>query len=269
MKNLVEEKKEKAVLVLDIGTSFVKLGLFDINANPIKDFQVKFEHWMTIKSDGTYIFNPKESAELIERGIDELLLRSSNFEIIAFSSDTMASTILGPDNNNEPSGMPDVRFTFSADRQKVERELPLQFEQTIESHISSKRNKETKLVPGVPIQTNIQFSPMRKIISESTNKNTIKQASPNKSASKKRNLIKNMPKEVQWTRSNFMLPSKAAHIAAASAHVPYDRTLPTLSKGLENFSMRLGGINLKQSIDVLPEPVFLPEKKEPHHPPTY
>ena len=59
-----------------------------------------------------------------------------------------------------------------------------------------------------------------------------------------------------------MLPSKAAHIAAASAHVPYDRTLPTLSKGLENFSMRLGGINLKQSIDVLPEPVFLPEKKK-------
>ena len=102
MKNLVEEKKEKAVLVLDIGTSFVKLGLFDINANPIKDYQVKFEHWMTIKSDGTYIFNPKESAELIERGIDELLLRSSNFEIIAFSSDTMASTILGLDNNNEP-----------------------------------------------------------------------------------------------------------------------------------------------------------------------
>jgi len=102
MKNLVEENKEKAVLVLDIGTSFVKLGLFDINANPIKDFQVKFEHWMTIKSDGTYIFNPKESAELIERGIDELLLRSSNFEIIAFSSDTMASTILGLDNNNEP-----------------------------------------------------------------------------------------------------------------------------------------------------------------------
>ena len=102
MKNLVEEKKEKAVLVLDIGTSFVKLGLFDINANPIKDFQVKFEHWMTIKSDGTYIFNPKESAELIERGIDELLLRSSNFEIIAFSSDTMASTILGLDNNNNP-----------------------------------------------------------------------------------------------------------------------------------------------------------------------
>ena len=70
-----------------------------------------------------------------------------------------------------------------------------------------------------------------------------------------------MPKEVQWTRSNFMLPSKAAHIAAASAHVPYDRTLPTLSKGLENFSMRLGGINLKQSIDVLLEPVFLPEKR--------
>ncbi len=102
MKNLVGEKKEKVVLVLDIGTSFVKLGLFDINANPIKDYQVKFEHWMTIKSDGTYIFNPTESAELIERGLDELLNRSDKFDIIAFSSDTMASTILGLDNNNKP-----------------------------------------------------------------------------------------------------------------------------------------------------------------------
>ena len=38
--------------------------------------------------------------------------------------------------------MPDVRFTFSADKQKVERELPLQFEQTIESHISRKEIKK-------------------------------------------------------------------------------------------------------------------------------
>ena len=76
MKNLVVSKKDKVILVLDIGTSFVKIGLFDINANPIKDYQIKFEHWMTIKSDGTYIFNPIESAELIERGLDELLNRS-------------------------------------------------------------------------------------------------------------------------------------------------------------------------------------------------
>ena len=101
MKNLVVSK-DKAILVLDIGTSFVKIGLFDTNANPIKDYQIKFEHWMTIKSDGTYIFNPIESAELIERGLDELLKRSSKYEIIAVSTDTMASTILGLDNNNNP-----------------------------------------------------------------------------------------------------------------------------------------------------------------------
>ena len=102
MNNLVVSNKDKAVLVLDIGTSFVKIGLFDINANPIKDHQIKFEHWMTIKSDGTYIFNPFESAELIERGLDELLERSNKYEIIAVSTDTMASTILGLDKNNNP-----------------------------------------------------------------------------------------------------------------------------------------------------------------------
>ena len=71
--NFVESKKEKSVLVLDIGTSFVKIGLFDLEANPLKNYQIKFEHWMTIKSDGTYIFDAETSAELIERGLDELL----------------------------------------------------------------------------------------------------------------------------------------------------------------------------------------------------
>ena len=56
MKNLVVSKKDKAILVLDIGTSFVKIGLFDTSANPIKDYQIKFEHWMTIKSDGCLLY---------------------------------------------------------------------------------------------------------------------------------------------------------------------------------------------------------------------
>ena len=98
--NAVVSNKEKVVLVLDIGTSFVKIGLFDTEANPIEDYQIKFEHWMTIKSDGTYIFDADESAELIERGIDELLNRANNFEVIAVSIDTMASTILGLDKSN-------------------------------------------------------------------------------------------------------------------------------------------------------------------------
>ena len=77
--NAVVSNKEKVVLVLDIVTSFVKIGLFDSDANPIKDYQIKFEHWMTIKSDGTYIFDAETSAELIERGLDELLNSASNF----------------------------------------------------------------------------------------------------------------------------------------------------------------------------------------------
>ena len=106
-------QNKKAVLVLDIGTSFVKIGLFDLRANPIEDCNIKFEHWMTIKTDGTYTFNAQESAQIIERGLDELLLKSSEYEIIAFSTDTMASTIIGLDENNTP--VTDV-FTYADTR---------------------------------------------------------------------------------------------------------------------------------------------------------
>ena len=95
--------KKKTILVIDIGTSFVKLGLFDTKANPIEGHQVKFEHWMTIKSDGTYVFNALESAEIIERGIDELVSKKNDlYEIIAVATDTMASTIVGLDANCDP-----------------------------------------------------------------------------------------------------------------------------------------------------------------------
>ena len=106
-------QNKKAILVLDIGTSFVKIGLFDLNANPIEGHNIKFEHWMTIKTDGTYIFNAQESAQIIERGIDELISKSSGYEIIAFSTDTMASTIIGLDENNSP--VTDV-FTYADTR---------------------------------------------------------------------------------------------------------------------------------------------------------
>ena len=33
--------KKETILVIDIGTSFVKLGLFDTKANPIEGHQVK------------------------------------------------------------------------------------------------------------------------------------------------------------------------------------------------------------------------------------
>ena len=59
----MSNQRKKAVLVLDIGTSFVKIGLFDLNANPIEGCNIKFEHWMTIKTDGTYTFNALESAQ--------------------------------------------------------------------------------------------------------------------------------------------------------------------------------------------------------------
>ena len=106
-------QNKKAVLVLDIGTSFVKIGLFDLAANPIKNCQIKFEHWMTIKTDGTYTFSALESSKIIERGLDELLLKAAEYQIVAFSTDTMASTIVGLDKNYAP--LTDV-FTYADTR---------------------------------------------------------------------------------------------------------------------------------------------------------
>ena len=65
-----------------------------------------------------------------------------------------------------------------------------------------------------------------------------------------------MPKKIEWNREAFMLPSKASSAAAAAAKVPYDRVLPSLPRGVENFAMALGGIHLKQSLDVLPPTTF-------------
>ena len=74
--NAVVSNKEKVVLVLDIGTSFVKIGLFDTEANPIEDYQSKFEHWMTIRSDGTYIFDANEGIQLYDHNYLEFLRKS-------------------------------------------------------------------------------------------------------------------------------------------------------------------------------------------------
>ena len=94
---------QEVILVIDVGTSFVKIGLFDKDANPLENHQIKFEHWMTIKSDGTYVFDAEESARIIERGIDELLSQTNNtFEIISVATDTMASTILALDKEGSP-----------------------------------------------------------------------------------------------------------------------------------------------------------------------
>ena len=72
--------RKKAVLVLDIGTSFLNIGLFDLNANPIEGRNIKFEHWMTIKTDGTYTFNALESLF----SVVDLLESSTSFSDFSF-----------------------------------------------------------------------------------------------------------------------------------------------------------------------------------------
>ena len=82
--------------------------------------------------------------------------------------------------------------------------MPLQFEETKEMYNSNrKRNDDSKLVPGVPKQTNIRFSPMRiDKDTTTTNNNNERKYRLNKQM-RERTYIKNMPKEVQWTRSTL------------------------------------------------------------------
>ena len=71
------------------------------------------------------------------------------------------------------------------------------------------RNDDIKLVPE-PKQTNIRFSPMRIDKDTTTTNNNNERKYKFVNHCPKRTYVKKYAKEVQWTRSNFMLPSKAA-----------------------------------------------------------
>ena len=92
------------ILAVDIGSSAVKAGLYDAEANALRHTLVAISHQQRTAADGTH----EEDAELIQRvtelAIDRVLdLAEEEAEhVAAVGFDAMASTILGVDARHEP-----------------------------------------------------------------------------------------------------------------------------------------------------------------------
>ena len=92
------------ILAVDIGSSAVKAGLYDAEANALPHTLVAISHQQRTAADGTH----EEDGELIQRvtelAIDRVLdLAEEEVEhIAAVGFDAMASTILGVDARHEP-----------------------------------------------------------------------------------------------------------------------------------------------------------------------
>jgi gluconokinase len=94
-----KNKIKESIMVVDIGTSSIKTSLFDINAKNIPKMSVKTYHKIKTRIDGTSEANPENLRLLVEKSIDLILEKSIDVvdDIIAVSFDSMASTLLGID----------------------------------------------------------------------------------------------------------------------------------------------------------------------------
>ena len=116
----ISMNKKSVLLIIDIGTTFLKIGLFDNLTRPIQDIQYKVSHPLIINNDGTNEFNPYEICELNETTIDKIVLElNNNYEILAVAVDSLASTFLGLDKNKKP--VTNV-FTYADTRAKIQME---------------------------------------------------------------------------------------------------------------------------------------------------
>jgi gluconokinase len=98
-----KNKIKESIMVVDIGSSSIKTSLFDTNARNIPKMSVKVHHKIKTNTDGTSEANPQDLRRLVEKSIDLILEKSRVVvdEIIAVSFDSMASTILGVDDDGK------------------------------------------------------------------------------------------------------------------------------------------------------------------------
>ena len=92
------------ILAVDIGSSAVKAGLYDADANALGHTLVSVSHEQRVAGDGTH----EEDAEEIQRATEVAIDRALNLagddadRIAAVGFDAMASTILGVDERHNP-----------------------------------------------------------------------------------------------------------------------------------------------------------------------
>ncbi len=132
----MSEYESPYVLAVDIGSSSVKAGLFDSHARSVSGIETTVPHTQTVASDGT----SEEDADLIrsatEEAIDSVLSKSGSLtaEIAGVGFDSMASTVLGVDTNDEPVTpvytYADTRSAYDVDRLRNELNVPVVYDRT-------------------------------------------------------------------------------------------------------------------------------------------
>ena len=92
------------ILAVDIGSSAVKAGLYDAEANALLHTLASIPHEQRMAADGTH----EEDAEAIQRVTEMAIDRALELaggdgeQIAAVGFDAMASTILGVDARHDP-----------------------------------------------------------------------------------------------------------------------------------------------------------------------
>ena len=92
------------VLAIDIGSSSIKAGLFSVQCDLVEGSLVTVPHSQKFTSDG----GVEENASLLRSSIENVFdgivttVEDRNINVITVAIDSMASTIVGLDKNNDP-----------------------------------------------------------------------------------------------------------------------------------------------------------------------
>lgn len=124
------------ILAVDIGTSSIKVGLYDALARSVPDIDETVPHSQTVASDGTSEEDADQIRNAVEQAIDNVLARADKLVtgIAGVGFDCMASTVLGLDRTGDPVTpvytYADTRSAPDVERLRNELNVPIVYDRT-------------------------------------------------------------------------------------------------------------------------------------------
>jgi len=92
------------VLAIDIGSSSIRAALYDSSARPVSGMSAVQRNWQDTGADGKNEESPERIANAVEKAVDAVLATAGDMarHIVAVGLDSMASTVMGLDENGVP-----------------------------------------------------------------------------------------------------------------------------------------------------------------------
>ena len=124
------------VLAVDIGSSSVKVGLFDALARSVPGIEESVPHSQTVATDGTSEEDADQIRNAVEQAIDRVLAKAGGLAsgITGVGFDSMASTVLGVDSAGDPITSvyteADTRSAPDVERLRNEINVPIVYDRT-------------------------------------------------------------------------------------------------------------------------------------------